>query len=182
MKSVLALLCLFASAASATDYVVDPAQSRLQFTASAQGEAFTGSFADFSARITFDPAHPESAQFEVRVELTSVDTGNGERDETLRSDDFFAVARSPQATWRATGAVVLADGRYRADGALTLRGVTHVVPLTFQWLPVAGGAELDGAASIDRLDFDVGAGDWRDTEVIAAQVAVHTHLRLLASP
>lgn len=182
MKSILVTLCLIAGSASASDYVAEPAQSRLQFTASAQGEAFTGSFASFSARIVFDPGQPELARFDVRIELASADTGNSERDETLRGDDFFAVARAPQATWRATGATALGDGRYRADGKLTLRGVTQVVPLTFQWRATDGGAQLDGEASIDRLDFDVGAGEWRDTEVIAAPVAVRTHLRLQPSP
>src|SRR3546814_11133275 len=60
---------------------------------------------------------------------------NEERDSTLKGEDFFAVERMPQAHYHAERFRRLDDGRFVADGELTLRGITHPVSLTFRWTP-----------------------------------------------
>ena len=76
-------------------------------------------------------------------------TGNADRDSTLKTADFFDVAKFAQARYSASGFRRLADGRYVADGTLELRGVRKPVTLTFAW---TGGTQpvLEGKASTFR--------------------------------
>ena len=87
----------------------------------------------------------------------------------------------PQARYQATSFRKLADGRFVAEGTLTLRGISKPVPLTFAWTPGAAPV-LAGSATVKRLEFGVGAGDWDDTEVMPDAVAVTTRLVLRPKP
>jgi polyisoprenoid-binding protein YceI len=164
----------------AGDWRVDPADSRLGFRAEAQGEAFDGRFTRFEARIRFDPGSLDDSRFEVDIALDSVDSRNSERDEMLAEPEFFNIRADASARYRAERFEALGDGRFRALGELTLRGVTRPVPLDFDWRAEAGSATLDGGAELDRLAFEVGGGDWADADVIAHAVRVTTRLVLRA--
>lgn len=173
------LLLALATGAQAADWTVQPQESALRFIGSMQGESFEGRFQRFEAEIRFDPANLSAARFEVSVDLASADSANAERDEALRSPDFFNLAASPTARYSASR--FRAEGAaFVAEGTLTLNGKTLPVPLTFQWTPSGEGAVLEGSATLDRLDFDVGAGDWADPGMIGHEVEVRT--RLVLSP
>jgi polyisoprenoid-binding protein YceI len=179
---IAALACLvLANTAVARDWSVEREQSALRFAATAQGEEFEGRFQRFSASIRFDPADLDSSRFEVDIALASVDSMNSERDEMLAEPEFFDTRRQPTATYRAERFEALADGRFRADGTLSLRGVPQPVPLDFTWTETGGSAVLEGSATLDRLAFGVGSGEWADTDAIAAQVQVRTRLQLNAA-
>jgi polyisoprenoid-binding protein YceI len=95
----------------------------------------------------------------------------------MHGSDVFDVAHFPTAHYVARSFTKTAAG-YSAVGALTLHGVTHDVPLSFQFVPTAGGATLAGTATLKRLDFGVGQGDWKSTEWIADAVKVSFSLTL----
>lgn len=178
LAALLAALALPA-AAEARDYVALPG-STLTFAGRFEDEAFAGRFRRFEARIAFDPAVPAAAVIEVEIALGSVDTGLDERDGMLREPGFFDVAAAPTARYAGRGARRLADGRYRIEGELTLRGVTRAVPLDFRWRPGAAPV-LEGEAVVPRLAFGVG-GEWTDVEVLPDAVAVRTRLVLGPAP
>jgi hypothetical protein len=83
------------------------------------------------------------------------------------------VSKFAQARYRATGFRSLGGDKYAADGTLELRGVSKPVTLTFTWTPGAAPV-LAGKATVKRLDFGVGGGDWSDTATIPDEVAVST--------
>lgn len=163
--------------AHASDWDVDAASSTLGFVGSAQGEAFDGSFRSFDATIRFDPAALDAARFEVDIDLRSADTQNAERDETLQGADFFRTRREPMARYVAERFRALDDGRYAADGELTLRGVTQPVTLEFSFSE-GSPAVLEGEATLDRTQFEVGGGDWANDADIRHAVRVVTRLEL----
>lgn len=177
MRALLAFLALFAlPAVASTPTYTAAAGSTLGFGASYDGEAFTGRFDRFSADIAFDPA-TAAGRFDVVIELGSAGTDNDERDETLLGAEFFDAARTPQARYVATRFRKLDDGRFVAEGVLTLRGIAKAVPLTFTW--TAGAMPvLAGSATVPRLAFNVGTGDWADTAVLPDAVSVTTRLVL----
>jgi polyisoprenoid-binding protein YceI len=168
-------------AASAGTWHADPKYSTLGFAGIYQGQAFDGRFKTFDAAIAFDPAQLPSSRFDVKITLTSADTANTDRDESLRGADFFDTAHTPVATYTATHVRSLGGNHYAADGTLSLRGVNKPVVFTFTW---TGGATpaLVGDAVVNRLDFKVGGGQWADTSVIGNAVKVHTALKLVAAP
>lgn len=178
--SVAVLALLAALPARAADYVQAPG-STLTFATKYQGEVFSGRLPGFSTRLRFDPSNLATARLDVAIPLAGAATGDGERDSTLRGADFFDVAKFPQARFVATRFRALGGGRYAADGQLTLRGVSKPVTLAFSWTPGATPV-LTGRATVKRLEFGVGGGDWADTGLIPNDVAVATRVVLRPSP
>jgi polyisoprenoid-binding protein YceI len=125
--------------------------------------------------MSFDPAKLADSRLDVTIPLAGAATGDGERDSTLRDSDFFNVAKFPQARFVATRFRALGANRYAADGLLTLRGVSKPVTLAFTWTPGAAPV-LVGRATVKRLAFGVGGGDWADTSIIPDDVAVSTRV------
>ena len=179
LKTMLLLpLLAMPGAAIAADWTQQH-DSTLGFSGSAQGEAFNGQFKQFEADIRFDPQDIANARFDVRIQLDSVDSANSERDDTLRSADFFNVAAIPEARYLAEHFEKDGDC-FVAKGKLALNGKTVDVPLQFQFRITDAEATLDGKATLDRLDFNVGGGDWADPSMIDTAVRVTTHLQLTA--
>lgn len=160
--------------AQAADYQ-QATGSRLTFASKYQGEVFVGTLPDFRTRISFDPAQPAAGKLDVVIPLSAVSTDNADRDNTLLGTDFFNVATFAQARFTANGFRSLGDNQYAADGALSLRGVSRPVTLTFTW---TAGAKpvLVGKATVKRMDFNVGGGEWADLEIIPNEVAVATRV------
>lgn len=167
---------LAAAPALAADYVQAPG-STLTFASHYQGEVFSGHFSTFSTRLSFDPKQLAGARLDVVIPLASASTANVDRDETLQGPDFFSSGKFPQARYSATTFRHLGGNEYAADGTLSLRGVNQPVTLTFTW---TGGTQpvLAGKASVKRLDFGVGGGDWADLELIPNAVAISTKVYL----
>ncbi|TZF90320.1 YceI family protein [Cognatilysobacter lacus] len=168
------VLALVALPAAAANYVQAPG-STLGFSAKYQGEVFTGGFPSFATRMSFDPKALATSKLDVGIALVSAATGDRDRDTNLRGSDFFNVARFPQARYVATRFRALGGNRYAADGQLSLRGVTRPVTLLFTWTPGVKPVLL-GQATVKRLDFGVGSGDWADTDIISNEVAVNTRV------
>lgn len=178
--AVAAMLVAMLAPARAADYVQAPGSS-LAFATKYDGEVFTGRFGGFDTRLSFDPQQLESARLEVTIELAGTQTGNADRDSTLTGADFFNVASFAQARYVADRFRALGGDRYAADGTLTLRGVSRPVTLEFDW---TGGspALLSGRATVRRLEFGVGGGDWADTGTIPDEVAISTRVYLRPVP
>jgi polyisoprenoid-binding protein YceI len=170
-----------APAAPASHYTLDPAKSSLEFTFLQAGAKNTGRFPRFAVTLDCAGADPAGGRLEVTVEVGAVDTGDKDRDDTLRSDELFAAAKFPQAHFLATRIVKTAAG-YEAEGALTIRGVTRdaKVPFTFREASEGGAAVgyLAGKTLVRRLDFGVGQGEWKATDQAGNEVTVSFALRL----
>ena len=170
------LLALGAVPASAADYVQAPG-STLVFAGTYQGEAFTGRFPGFATKLSFDPAQLASSKLDVTIPLATATTGNADYDGEMRGASFFDAAKFAQARYTATKFRALGGNRYAADGVLNLHGVSKPVTLTFTWAPGAKPV-LAGKATVKRLDFGVGGGDWADTSLLPNEIAVSTKVLL----
>ena len=164
--------------ALAADYEQAPGSS-LVFASKYDGEIFTGTFPGFQTRVSFDPANPAAGKLDVTIPLAGAKSGNSDRDSTLPGQDFFNVAQYAQARYSANGFRALGNNQYAADGTLELHGASKPVTLTFTWTPGAQPV-LAGKATVKRLDFGVGGGDWADTKLIPDETAISTIVRLKA--
>jgi len=173
------LVAMLATApALAADYV-QAAGSSLVFASKYEGEVFTGTFPGFDTKLSFDPANLATAKLDVTIPLAGAKSGNADRDSTLQGADFFNVAKFATARYHADKFRALGGNQYAADGVLELRGVSKPVTLTFTW---TAGAQpvLAGKATVKRLDFGVGGGDWTDTKLIPNETAISTKVVLKA--
>ncbi|MDE2406563.1 MAG: YceI family protein [Xanthomonadaceae bacterium] len=175
-KSLLltALLAL-AAPALAADYVQAPG-STLAFAGKYQGEVFTGAFPGFVARLHFDPQQLGDARLDVDIPLATATTSNDSYQSELRGSGFFDATKFPRARFEASKFRALGNNRYAADGTLSLHGISKPVTLTFDW---TAGAQpvLTGRASVSRLAFGVGGGQWADTKLIPDAIAVSTKVK-----
>lgn len=163
---------LLPGATLAADYVQAPG-STLTFATQYDGEAVAGRFPVFATRLHFDPAKPDGSRLDVVIPLVGTTIADKDRDTTLRSPDFLDVAKFPQARFTSTKFRALGGGRFAADGQLALRGVTRPVTLVFTWTPGAQPV-LNGSATVKRLDFGIGGGDWAKPTLIPNEVRVNT--------
>jgi polyisoprenoid-binding protein YceI len=167
---------------AATTYAVDNGHSHLGFTANQSGGDFEGQFDKFTAQIAFADNDLAGSHFDVEVDTGSVSTGDDERDTALRSADLFDVERYPKAHFVSTRFTRKAAGQYEAAGKLTIRDVTRdiVVPFSFANGNESGKAvaTLKGGITLNRLDYGVGQGDWKDTTLVGNEVRVKFDLRL----
>ncbi len=180
-RSFLATALMAAAGHAATGYSADPATSRLDFAGVQAGAEFKGTFHKFTAAIDFAPDALATSKFDVSIDLNSTDTKDNDRDKTMRGPDVFDVGHFPTAHYVARS-FTKTTGGYIATGPLTLHGVTKDVPVSFQFVSSGAGAKLDGTATLKRLDFGVGQGDWKSTEWIADTVKVSFSLALKAAP
>ena len=109
-------------------WTIDPAHSTVEFLIRHLGlSKVRGRFNDFDARLQVGD-DLASTTLEATVDLASVDTNNADRDNHLRSTDFFDVDTHPTLTFTSKR-VEERDGRYVVMGDLTLNGVTRPVDL-----------------------------------------------------
>jgi polyisoprenoid-binding protein YceI len=177
-----------AHAAGATDgapvtrYTLDQAKSTLEFQFVQAGAQNKGKFTRFPVTLDFSPDNLATSKLDVVVETASLDTGDKERDDSLKGNDLLSVAKFPQARFTSTQITKTASG-YDAVGKLTLRGVSRDihVPFSFRTADEQGkpAGYLLGKTTIKRLDFGVGQGDWKSTEWVGNDVSVSYSLRLV---
>jgi polyisoprenoid-binding protein YceI len=180
-----ALLCVAAPALAAgpapSAWTADAARSTLEFTFEQAGAKTTGRFARFTANIDFAATMPEAGRFDVSIDIGSVDTRDKDRDTQLRAPELFDVMKFPRAQFEATK-FAGKGAQFEGTGKLTMRGLSHEVPITFTFETLTEGGQqvayLKGMATVKRLQFGVGQGEWKSTEWIADEVQVAFNLRL----
>jgi polyisoprenoid-binding protein YceI len=145
---------------TAGTWTIDPVHSEVGFTVRhMMVSKVRGKFTNFSGEITTG-ASPLDSSVTADIELSSITTGNEQRDGHIRSADFFEVDTYPVMSYRSTGIRPQGSG-YVLDGQLTLKGVTRDVPLTLElngFGPDAYGgtrAGFSATAEISRGDFGV---------------------------
>lgn len=167
-----------AGASHAADWRGDERSGSLRFTAVQAGATFTSAFRRFQVRFDFDESDPAAGRLEVKVATNSVDTADVDRDEILRSRDFFWCEQYPEAVFHAEK--FERDGAgWRASGELALRGVTRPAAVRFELAPDPMQLAMKGTAALRRLEFGVGQGEWSSTEWVGDEVGVLFDLKLL---
>jgi polyisoprenoid-binding protein YceI len=139
---------------------IDPVHSEVSFSVRhMMVSKVRGRFGSFSGQIVTGEDVTGSS-VSATIDATSIDTNNEQRDNHIRSADFFDVANHP--TWSfASSAVRVDDGELRVDGELTIKGVTRPVTLSLEvegFGPDAYGgtrAGFSASTTINRADFGV---------------------------
>lgn len=82
-----------------------------------------------SATVTLDEANPDNSRIEAELDAASVNTGTADRDNHLRSADFFDAEKFPTLKFVSTRFTPKGDDEYEVEGNLTIRDVTKPVVL-----------------------------------------------------
>ena len=141
-------------------WTIDPVHSEIGFSVRhMMVSKVRGRFTKFSGQIV-TAEDPLQSSVTAEIDLTSINTGQEQRDQHIQSADFFEVETYPTMTYKSTG-VRVEDGEYVLDGDLTLKGVTKSVPLRLELQGFGedayGGyrAGFTATGEINRSDFNV---------------------------
>ena len=162
-------------------WTIDPAHTHLEFAVRHLMIATVkGKFTAVQGTVTMEDENPETAQVAVTIGAASITTGVAQRDDHLRSPDFFDVARFPALTFRSKQVSREPDGSYRLTGELTIRETTREVELRVSaegfvkdpWGGYRAGFTASGV--LRRSDFGI---TWNQL-IEAGGVAVGDEVRL----
>ncbi len=148
--SVPAALILAATPLFATEtYTVDKVHSNAQFTIRHLMSKVTGKFTDVEGAVQVDRAKPEASAVEFKIKTTSIDTANKQRDDDLRSPNFFDVVNHPEITFKSTKMKATGKDSYQVTGTLTMRGVAKEITI-----PVTVLGEMKDPWGNERIGFE----------------------------
>lgn len=142
------------------DWDFDPQHTRIGFSARhAMITTVRGSFNDLEGHIHADLEDMSASHVEVTLRAASVDTRTPQRDEHLRSPDFFDVEAYPDITFVSTRVEEIEDGAYLVSGDLTIRDVTQSLSIPIALTGVETDAfgvlraGFEGTRKVNRRDF-----------------------------
>lgn len=134
-----------------TNWTVDPAHSEITFKVKHLViSTVTGSFKSFDATIESENDDFEDAKVTFEADINSIDTGNEDRDNHLKSDDFFNAAEHPKLLFESTSFKKIGDGEYKLIGDLTIRGNTKTIELDAEY-----GGTVEDPYGNTKAGFDV---------------------------
>jgi polyisoprenoid-binding protein YceI len=144
-----------------TQWQIDPAHSAAHFSVRhLMISTVRGEFGKVSGSVVLDPSDLTKSTVEVSVDTATINTREPQRDEHLRSADFFDVANYPAITFRSKRITAAGPDRYKVTGDLTIRGVKRDVTFDVEgptpsikdpWGNVRTG--VSATAKINRKDF-----------------------------
>jgi polyisoprenoid-binding protein YceI len=144
-----------------TQWQIDPAHSAAHFSVRhLMISNVRGEFTKLSGSALLNPVDPAKSSVEITIEAASVNTREPQRDEHLRSADFFDVAKYPSLTFRSKRVEALGAENFKLAGDLTIHGVTKEVTFDVEgptaaikdpWSNIRAG--VTASAKINRKDF-----------------------------
>lgn len=183
----LALIFFLMSSVHAAEWKIDPDHSEIRFRIQHIHTPVSGHFTRFQGEIFFDPENLGESRFDFTVNVDSVDTRNGKRDNHLRSNDFFDAAAFPVMTFASSRITHTGANRYLLHGDMTIKGETRSIQIPFEFFPpkehpfdkkkqVAGFQSL---FRLNRLEYHVGDGKFLKMGVVGEYVDVELAMEVL---
>jgi len=143
-----------------TTWAIDPTHSEVEFKIKHLViSTVKGIFKEFTGSVEVDGEDFSTAEFHFEANVDSIFTNQTDRDNHLKSADFFDVANFPKISFKSTAVAKKSEDTYAITGDLTVRDVTKSIQLTAEFGGVAtdpygnvkAGFEITGA--INRKEF-----------------------------
>lgn len=150
----------------------------------------SGSFKNFEVNMQSNGTDFAAAQITARVDMSSINTNNEQRDAHLRNSDFFEVEQYPEMVFQSTDVKAVDAENFELSGILTLKGITKPVQLHIEYNGLAKdpwGGERAGfliSGKINRADFGVSFNSVLETGGVALseEVKIHAEVQLVKEP
>ncbi|MBD3653904.1 YceI family protein [Kangiella sp.] len=169
LSGVLASVSLFAN----EPLIVKEEESFIRFSGVQNKKTeFNGQFQSFKPFIVFDKDNLAASSIRVEVELSSVESGSEKRDGMLQKSNWFDIENAPQGLFESQQIQRESEGVYKVDGSLTIKGIEKPVTLFMKYVELGSLIELSGNYTLNRLDFDLGLGAWKNPDWVKHEVEV----------
>ena len=154
------LLTIISASAQETKWTFDKAHSKIQFdVAHMVISEVSGQFQEYEGIVLTSKEDFTNAKIDFSIDVKSIDTDDGKRDEHLQSPDFFDAEKYPNITFKSKSMKKIGENQYKLTGDLTMHGVTMKITLdtkyggtvTDPYGNVKAGFKITGI--INRTDF-----------------------------
>jgi len=145
---------------TAGTWTIDPSHTEVGFSVRHLMGKVRGKFEEFEGTIVTS-ADPDTSSATATIQLASINTGTADRDNHLRSSDFFSVEEHPVMAFASTGVKQTGDDSYVILGDLTIKGVTRTTELDVDFLGEGGDPwggtriGLEATTQISRKDYGI---------------------------
>ena len=158
IKTMFSAVLLLSSLLSAgpAPHIIDPPHSQINFVAEAKFISCHGFFDKWQADVQLDPQKVETSSVKITIDAASINTRVQQRDNHLRSKDFFAVDQFPQITFVSKKINKTGANKYGIVGDLTLRGVTKEIEVPAEMVFYdKNRGRFRGAFQINRKEYGI---------------------------
>lgn len=169
---VAALVAPVSAGAGCWEPVTD--KSELRFRGTQADAPVRARFEEFDAELCLDGGDDDAGRVDVTVRTDSVASAMPELTKELEGELFFHAEKWPTATFESSRVRRTGENRFEAVGDLRIRDVSREVevPFTFRIEEDADKAYAEGEITLKRLDFNVGLGEWKNTDWVANEATV----------
>jgi polyisoprenoid-binding protein YceI len=151
---------------------VDLSKSSVSATYKQTGVSADGQFKKFTVAVDFNPANPAQTKAQVDVDMSSFDLGDPAYNVEMVKKEWFNTAQYPKATFVSTAVKASAPGKLDVTGKLTLKGKTADLTFPVTYKQDGANTVVEGMVPIKRLAFNVGEGEWKDTEALDDEIRI----------
>jgi len=131
----------------------------------------TGIFSSLQGDIIFNENDLENSSFDMKVSVSSINTGNGVQNQHARSSDWLDAHKYPYITFKSN--TIEKDGEhFKTTGDLFIHGVTREFTMPFQWKKTGNGGVFTSAFEVNRNDFNIGKPGSKASEVLRLDLSV----------
>lgn len=179
-KSILgaALAASFLTLPSIADAILktDPAKSSVSLVFKQMNVPVEARFKKFSAQIDFNRAQPQTSKARIEIEIGSFDLGDPEYNREVLKKDWLNGAQFPTASFVSSAitpaAGTAAGSKFDVSGKLSIKGKTQDVRFPLSVKTEGPNQVFEGVLPIQRLAFNIGEGEWKDTSMVADPVLI----------
>jgi polyisoprenoid-binding protein YceI len=146
---IIAITTAFAQSATVS-------KSSIKFQIKNLGINTGGTLGGVKATINFNPAQLAASSIEATAETATINTDNDQRDEHLKSADYFDVQRYPHITMKSVSFGHKSGANYVGKFNVTIKDKTKQLDVPFTYTENGNTATITGTVKLNRLDFGVG--------------------------
>ena len=170
---------------------IDASHSNINFTARHMMiSKVRGQFENFDGTVNFDPDYPENTTIDISIDIDSLTTNDEQRDNHLKSPDFFDAAKYPVMTFKSKKVEQVDEDSGKLYGDLTIRGTMKPVVLDVEyagqakspWGTISAG--FSASATINRKDWGLNWNQALETGgvLVGDKIKIDIDLELVKQP
>lgn len=174
MKNFFAAFVLFTIAYTGLSYAQTISHSSISFKIKNLGVNTNGTIGGLQADVHFNPADLTTSTLSASLDVNTLNTDNSSRDEHLRSEDFFDLAKYPKITIKSVAFKHKSGDNYAGTFNLTIKDKTKSVEIPFTYADKGNSFAFNSTFKINRRDFGVGGSSMILSDEVNVTVAIET--------
>ena len=171
MKKIFFLLLCFCAFNTFGQENLAVKSSTITFKIKNFGSYVNGFFKGFEGKIYFSPQNLSQSSIEASIKAETINTSNKSRDNHLRKDDYFDVAKYPKITMRSKRFANSKSGDFIGYFDLTIKNKTQEIKLPFSFRQ----GIFKGSFTINRRDFGVGGNSMILGDMVIVDIEIQTY-------